>query len=328
MITSSICKSAHLHICTSFLLILFSSCSFDNDDAFYPVTQDKFLLVGDSPRQLIHIQNDEINSSWLAQQGWNAPVNDMDYRGNSIWFASGQQQELFRWDSDTETGKVFSTSPFQPHAILAGSSYFLLIDSINQRLGFWDPETASLLAEMPWAYPIGDYVHIGEKFFVQKGSQDIEVIPETTLQPAASIHFERKIQKIQVSSAKALYVLSGDSTIFESSISYFSYTPNYPTRRIGNYDRILLTPYIRSQYGKEWLGNIWYQSPRLLNRLPDFVILDDAPEFVIDFFESTILFRRNDSLYSHDLRQRSSRYLGPLISPIQKYRALKRPQGG
>jgi hypothetical protein len=324
-----ISKSANHLLIFSFanLLIFFSSCALDTDDAYYPVTKQQFLLVGDAQRNLLHIQQGEVNDDWLSQQGWAAQVNDMDVSGDIFWFASGQSQELFRWDAATGENQIFSTSPFQPHAIVAGDRFLTLVDSVNQKLGFWDPETASFLIDMPWESEIGDALYISGKYFLQKGKRKIEVLLESNLQTAAEISFEKDILNIQLSPSLSLYVLTADSLVYEQTISYFSYTPAIYSRRLGSYDGIKITPYLRAQYGKEWLGNIWEQNQNLFNRNPNFLIINDVTNYVVDFFESQLFFQRNDSLYSHDIREATTQYLYPLPLPIQKYRAFRQPIG-
>lgn len=318
----------YLLICSfAYLLICSSSCGLDTDDAYYPVTQEQFLLTGDTDRQLLHIQQDELNMDWLSQQGWSAQVNDMDVSEEHFWFASGQSKELFRWNGLTGENQRFSTAPFQPHAIIAGNSYLLLIDSVNQKLGFWDPESASIIIDMPWEHKIEEALYLSGKFFVQKGPRHIDVFLESNLQPTAEISFDKDIIRLQFNVSKSLYVLTKDSMVYQQAISYFFYTPALQPSRLIGYDGITITPYLRTQYGKEWLSNIWEQNQSVSSRNPNFIIGKHISSYAVDFFESKVLFQRNDSLYSYDLRQRTNQYIGPLMLPIQKYRALRQPIG-
>lgn len=316
---------ANLLICLFTNLLILSGC--DNDDRYYPVTEQQFLLVGESDRQLLHLEQGELIDDWLSQQGWSAELSDMDAKGNIFWFASAQSKELFRWDGIENSGEAFPLDNFQPHTVLIGEPYLLLIDTVNQLLGFWDYESTSMLVEVPWTAGIGENVYISGKYFVQKGERQIEVFLETSLQSAAIIDFERNIQHVQVNASKTLYVLSADSQVYQHFISYFSYTPVLEPTRISDYDRVLVTPYLRNQYGKEWLTNIWERNQILFSRAPNFRIAEAVNSYAIDFFEGEILYQQNDSLYRYLLQDQQAEYIDVLSLPIQKYRAFREASG-
>ncbi len=307
-------------------LLFFSSCSLDHDDGFYPVTKEQFLLVGEENRQLLHVQQAEVDADWLSQFGWTDAVSDMDALVEDIWFVSESRSELLHWHAASKSHELYPLENFSPASLLLGTEYILLIDSLHGQMGFWNLESRSLQQRMDWDGGIGESIYRGGKFFVQKGKRSIQVFQENSLQLSGEIELSQDIFNIQMNASHVLFVMSRDSLIYQQYFSYYSYSP-VSEQLIVNYDQLIHTPYYKSNYGKEWLRNILVVDNSLQGRAPFRVISENVQSYAIDFFEGKILVQRNDSLFSQDLRSGDAVFLSPLGYPIQKYQALRLAQG-
>jgi hypothetical protein len=304
------------------LFLLAAGCSFDQDGAYYPDQSEGYLLYQDAQgaKRLALIEGEDFSLDWQLSLGLEAgELSDLAGDSRELWLSSGPRQRLLRWQQAVLDS--FSLSNFAPHVLAVGDAYLLLGDTTRQLWGFWDREARQLVYTYPAQGSPGPITYRNGKFFAREGARRFVLFHERSLASLGEVIFEHPIVGQQIGRGSQVLVYTQDSLLYEQAIDYNS-------NRLANqfqafsFDFIFRSPFYRSQYSREWLSDLILNDGRLVVTQPRFVLAEGVADAQVDFFDSKVLFRRNDSLFQQGILDARPFFVSPFPYAMQKYWAL------
>lgn len=289
-----------------------TSCSFDQDLAYYPRTLGAYFIVVDSlgSRHLMAVEGDGYAERAVAG---GAPLTGLDSRAGTLWVGAGDQARAYHGEGDRlQAAEVLDCAPLQPAYLCAGDRYLLVADTASARLGFVSLRNGEVfLRALP--APPGQPVYRSGKFFVPVGGQKVHIWQEVALAVVDSVTLAHRIVDIQIEPRTVLWVHTrDDSSLYAASLDYNTHQIVAAEAPLP-FDHLQRSPFLWQNFGKELLGRVSLQGGVL--RPGNF---REVRAVATDFFEGELYYVQADSLHRYRPRDRVSQVLGAFSGEIQR----------
>ncbi len=297
-------------------LLLCMACSFDGDLEYIPRTQAAYFLIQDTfsgPKSILSIQKGRMISSWQEQIGLSTfDLGDMSGNERSFWVSDVARREVLEIDLSNQLVKNrFVVKGLSPHLICIGERQMLISDTSQYKIGFMELKSGALLIRAVDALP-GFATYRSQKFFLVSDGNQIDIYHEKALAKLNTITLSQKIDDIQLDNGFYTYIY-GYATRggFEGRIDY---STNALSAEVveKNFLKSRLSPYKRQNYGREWVLN------QLLDERRTIKTINNIQDYEVDFFESNLYYRKDDSLFVYNYIDQSQKKMGAFTSNFLK----------
>ena len=291
-------------------------CTLDDDTAFFPVTQQAFLLIQPNPGStpsFVGIADDQLSSNVGAQWGVSeASLSDFAVEGSYLWMSAASENRLVQVDLETgEIEEEFDLGSFEPHFFQVGQSHVCLSDTLTQTLGFLDLKKADLV-QRPLGVNPGMVAYRSRKFYVQMADSLLGIWQEQSFSEITRLATPETIQSIQVDpSTTATFVYTqGDSMEVEGFRINFNTDALNPVRVQEGSKKIVHSTIDSPRFGKEisGTGTLFSSGQFVLNEF----VLEGISDIEIDFFDAQAYFIREGELIRKNIKTREERSLGTI----------------
>lgn len=300
------------------LVISFSSCDLDNDDSFYPEAQRTFLLLSDANgKQLAIVEDNEI--AYHQEQNFNisqSTLTDIAGEEELLWLGLNSSEILEINVKKKSVNTKKSLNGLIPNHIIIGIKYLLLIDTLNNKLGLWEKKKQEIVHTIELSKKPGSGTYLSGKFYIHLGEKHIGVLREVALLITNEIELPTPAGPIQSSSTNTLYLYSLQKPL---TPYWIDYNIDNEVRVIPAvvFDQIFHSPYIRQQYGKEWLQNIELINGYMISSKERDTIFSTVNWAAIDFFEGAAWLTSQGNLVNVKLDTRAVQSSWPFADSVE-----------
>ena len=292
------------------ILVIFSGCSLDDDQAFFITSRKAFFLLENTTEKtktILGFSESGLRSDLQLEWGVSRDqLSDMSAKQQMFWLAIADQQQVIQIDPSSEgVTQSFDTGSLFPHFLSIGDQYLLLSDTINKQIGFLHLASGKMFLRETQGTPMQAVWKAG-KFYIAIKDLGISIFNEVALARQGILPLEGEIVELQADQAQSVYVYTSDS-LLESAIEVNADRWLYQERSINAVKKRWST--VRTPiFDKEWTSPVQLSS---INNLmdPGMVYMQD---FEVDFFESRVFGLRNDSLFSYFLPTSELSYEGEI----------------
>ena len=266
----------------------------DDDTNYAPETIAAFFLsphpVDSTLQTLTRFTDDTFLPDWQNQFRLTPEtLTDLAGKENTLWISSANQREILEIDLREERlVNTRSTQGARPDLLVPGSDYLLFSDVPARRLGFMDYNNQEIFfLEIDFA--ARSLLYNSGKFYVV-GDTQVTIFRESALAPISTQFTDTPIAHSFFDNQGDLFLFAcegNDCKQYVIDANGDIFTANSPSNR--NDQLISLSPFLRQQYGREYLGDL-----RLRNSTLEPVGIDSVNWFSMDFFEGDLYFSRGN----------------------------------
>ncbi|MDX1905872.1 MAG: hypothetical protein SF053_02490 [Bacteroidia bacterium] len=267
-----------------------SSCVFDDDTAWHPVTRSAWLIVqDDTTHRLVRLDSTGIVDDWRPAHA-DLPVLALSGRDQQLWVATATT--LYQVDPGTDD--VLQTVPLPeitPHEICLGTTALLICDTIRRRVGFYSLRDQHLNILELDAKP-RQALYRSLKFYVSTDSQELRTLSEPAQVQLSRYRFDRPVRYLAQDARLSLWVFTGSlAARYRTRIDLNAGIP-ISAAEADPYEQIRYSPYRASRFGREWTAPVFMQDNGKIQ-------VGDRPQaadYVVDFLENEIFYTWQDTL--------------------------------
>lgn len=292
----------------SIFIILFS-CSFENDEEYFPRKQATWFLTGDN--QLGYLET----NNWKIPYP-NLKVYDATLQAPELLLATGTQIEQLNLQSLNLKTILYTNA----HKIAVGEKYIVVGDTINERLQFYDKNNLTKPAYIPEQTLNVKKIHYHSgKFYIWSDTFNIWVWDETALTIRAQYTLSNPIISLAQDRYFDLRIISGSNSTnqFYESILLYNGDLLAQKEKVIPYRSVLYSPYLRRQFEIEYLADIKQKLNFQLESTSLLFPKDSVTNFFFDFRNSDLYYLKKDTLHITQLNTQQKSYL-PFMSSIKE----------
>lgn len=294
------------------VLIVFglSSCQSLDDDSEYEIkTYASFLKVENPAGELSLAKH----STGLLEESWNAKagipdgaLSDASMEENEVWLASASQKEILTvGPSSGNVIERFSQLPIAPHFFSVGEKQILICDSAANKIALIKRRNGKVQV-LEFEGKPGQCIYNSGKFYLQVNAMNVAILDEQAMTLRANIELTLPINYLQFDRYNSAIVSAKDSTKDYQTLITFNGDFEVGTFYEVLWQKMRATPYFAATFGTEYLRSIHLRGSEV--RADNNVVLaTNATDFEADFFEGTLFYLSNDSLYVKDILSDANR---------------------
>lgn len=283
-----------------FLAITVSGCqSLDDDSDYANETYASFVKVTnlDGSKSLLRYSNPVIDLNWNTNAGIaNHDLGDATMVENKVWLSNTNSKEIVVVSpSSAKIIERYDNLPIVPHFLAVGEKQVFVSDTIAQKVAFVKRRNGKVQT-LEIEGKSGQCIYNAGTFFFQSGDQSVGILNEQAMTLQATIDIGKSIDVLQFDRYKSVIVSAHDSSKFYQALVSYTRESETKTPFVVNYSKVCATPYFAAKYGTEYLLSLYLKQSRI-ETASSVLIEPNVDDFEVDFFEGTILFKRNDSLH-------------------------------
>lgn len=294
---------------------VFTAC--ESDDKFRVITREAFILIKDSLNPTTLLSYDyitgKIETNAHTRYGISdAGLSDVSGKNDLLCLADKNKRTIsiieFKNKKGSRVGEtdievsMISLGDFTPHAITAGESFLLAMDSSAQKIAFINlkkPNKEVHYRSLTSA-PLFAHYTMG-RFYLSTSKKSLQVWEEAAFAMREEVSVRENIYFISAddmtkTNGLLLFYRAGDSLF---SARYNLLNGNITKNTFGNYFTLEYSPYRTISYGNEWLGQVKHLETKailLIENNSSWVFVNGVKSANMDFFNSVLFVKNKDYL--------------------------------